>query len=199
MSARNRELLALVPAALLVTAGFAADLRLARTAAGRPERHQQVSDVSLTYGGDLPRRCASPRTSSCASRCPTPTPTCSRSSRCWRASAWSRSTGSTTTLARQQAQWFVIGLALFAATIVLLRDYRKLERYRYLIALGGIGLLLLPRAVRAGQRRLPGDPRRLAVGAAGGVREDRDRRLPGQLPARHAPAAGARVGAASWA
>ena len=49
-------------------------------------------------------------------------------------------------LARLQAQWFVIGLGLFAATIVLLRDYRKLERYRYLIAIGGIVLLLLPRA-----------------------------------------------------
>jgi cell division protein FtsW (lipid II flippase) len=49
-------------------------------------------------------------------------------------------------LARQQAQWFVIGLGLFTATVVLLRDYRKLERYRYLIAIGGIMLLLLPRA-----------------------------------------------------
>ena len=29
---------------------------------------------------------------------------------------------------------------------MLLRDYRKLERYRYLIAIGGILLLLLPRA-----------------------------------------------------
>ena len=37
------------------------------------------------------------------------------------------------TLARQQAQWFVLGLILFAATIVAFRDYRKLERYRYMI------------------------------------------------------------------
>jgi cell division protein FtsW (lipid II flippase) len=48
-------------------------------------------------------------------------------------------------LAREQAQWFVIGLGLFAATIVLLRDYRVLERYRYTVAAVGIGLLLLPR------------------------------------------------------
>ena len=33
------------------------------------------------------------------------------------------------TLARQQAQWFVLGLVLFAVTIVAFRDYRKLEQY----------------------------------------------------------------------
>src|SRR5207302_8734579 len=49
------------------------------------------------------------------------------------------------TLAREQAQWFVVGLGVFAATIVLLRDYRTLERYRYLIAIGGLVLLALPR------------------------------------------------------
>jgi cell division protein FtsW (lipid II flippase) len=47
-------------------------------------------------------------------------------------------------LAREQAQWFVIGLGLFAATIILLRDYRVLERYRYTVAAVGIGLLVLP-------------------------------------------------------
>jgi len=49
------------------------------------------------------------------------------------------------TLARQQAQWFVLGLILFAATILLFRDYRKLERYRYTIVLVSLGLLVLPR------------------------------------------------------
>ncbi len=48
-------------------------------------------------------------------------------------------------LAREQAQWFVIGLALFCATIVFLRDHHALERYRYLIAVSGIVLLMLPR------------------------------------------------------
>jgi cell division protein FtsW (lipid II flippase) len=48
-------------------------------------------------------------------------------------------------LAREQAQWFVIGLLLFVATIVFLRDYRVLERYRYLIAFSSIAILLLPR------------------------------------------------------
>ena len=44
----------------------------------------------------------------------------------------------------------------------------------------------------AGQRRLPRRPARPADLPAGRVREDRDHRLPGQLPARHAPAAGHR-------
>src|SRR6185369_15694292 len=47
-------------------------------------------------------------------------------------------------LAREQAQWFVIGLGLFAATIVLLRDYR--------VAAVGIGLLLLPRVPGIGSQ-----------------------------------------------
>jgi cell division protein FtsW (lipid II flippase) len=49
------------------------------------------------------------------------------------------------TLARQQAGWFVAGIVLFAATIVLVNDIRALERYRYVIAAIGIGLLMLPR------------------------------------------------------
>lgn len=48
-------------------------------------------------------------------------------------------------LARDQAIWFVVGLGFFALTIVLFRDYRVLERYRYVIAFVGIGLLLMPR------------------------------------------------------
>ena len=48
-------------------------------------------------------------------------------------------------LARQQAGWFVAGIVLFVATVLWLRDVRVLERYRYVIAAAGIGLLLLPR------------------------------------------------------
>ena len=48
-------------------------------------------------------------------------------------------------LAREQAQWFVVALGAFCATIVLFRDYRKLEQYRYTIAAVSIGLLFLPR------------------------------------------------------
>ena len=54
-------------------------------------------------------------------------------------------------LAREQAQWFVVGLLAFAATVVFLQDYRVLERYRYVIACAGIGLLLLPRVPGIGQ------------------------------------------------
>jgi cell division protein FtsW (lipid II flippase) len=50
-----------------------------------------------------------------------------------------------TTLARQQAQWFVLGLVLFAATIIVFRDYRKLERYRYVIVVCSLVLMLMPR------------------------------------------------------
>jgi cell division protein FtsW (lipid II flippase) len=55
-------------------------------------------------------------------------------------------------LARDQAQWFVIGLIAFAATIIFLRDFRVLERYRYTIALAGLALLLLPRVPGLGQQ-----------------------------------------------
>ena len=55
-------------------------------------------------------------------------------------------------LARKQAQWFVVGLVLFAATILLLKDFRVLERYRYTIALVGLVLLLLPRVPGIGQQ-----------------------------------------------
>jgi cell division protein FtsW (lipid II flippase) len=55
-------------------------------------------------------------------------------------------------LARDQAQWFVIGLILFVVTILALRDFRVLERYRYTIALAGLALLLLPRVPGIGQQ-----------------------------------------------
>src|SRR4029079_16212109 len=40
----------------------------------------------------------------------------------------------------------------FAATILLLRDFRTLERYRYTIAAAGLLLLLLPRVPGIGQQ-----------------------------------------------
>ena len=48
--------------------------------------------------------------------------------------------------------WFVVGLVLFALTIVFLRDFRVLERYRYTIAAAGLALLLLPRVPGIGQQ-----------------------------------------------
>ena len=48
-------------------------------------------------------------------------------------------------LAREQAQWFVVGLVFLCGTILLLRDHHVLERYRYTIAAGAIALLVMPR------------------------------------------------------
>ena len=55
-------------------------------------------------------------------------------------------------LARDQANWFVVGLVLFALAIHFLRDYDVLERYRYTIAAVGLLLLLAPRLPGIGQQ-----------------------------------------------
>ena len=54
--------------------------------------------------------------------------------------------------ARQQAQWFVLGLILFSITIVGFRDYRKLEHYRYVIVAVSLVLLVLPRVPGLGDQ-----------------------------------------------
>src|SRR6202035_1070603 len=54
--------------------------------------------------------------------------------------------------ARQQEQWFVLGLILFAVTIIAFRDYRKLEQYRYLIVVASLVLLVLPRLPGIGEQ-----------------------------------------------
>ncbi len=134
-SARNRELLALVPASLLLTAGFAAVFI---------ERNDVLSNVSLTYGALFLGLCLATHIV-LRFTLPYADPylfplfavlACFGLVMIYRIDE---------KLAREQAQWFVIGLGLFAATIILLRDYRQLERYRYTVAAVGIGLLLLPR------------------------------------------------------
>jgi cell division protein FtsW (lipid II flippase) len=134
-SARNRELLALVPASLLLTAGFSAVFI---------ERDDVLSNVSLTYGALFLGLCLAAHIVIRVTL-PYADPylfplfavlACFGIVMIYRIDD---------DLAREQAQWFVIGLGLFAATIVLLRDYRVLERYRYTVAAVGIGLLLLPR------------------------------------------------------
>jgi cell division protein FtsW (lipid II flippase) len=47
-------------------------------------------------------------------------------------------------LALRQGVWVVIGVGLFAAACLVLRDYRALDRYKYLCGLAAIGLLCLP-------------------------------------------------------
>ena len=142
MSARNRELLALVPASLLLTAGFAAIFI---------QQSDQLSDVSLTYGavflglclaGHLVIRFTLPYAD------PYLFPLAAVLA-CFGLVVIYRLDE---TLAREQAQWFVVGLVLFAATIVFLRDFRVLERYRYTVAAAGLLLLLLPRVPGIGQQ-----------------------------------------------
>jgi cell division protein FtsW (lipid II flippase) len=134
-SARNRELLALVPASLLLTAGFAAVFI---------QRDDVLSNVSLTYGALFLGLCLAAHVV-LRFTLPYADPylfplfavlACFGLVMIYRIDE---------DLAREQAQWFVIGLGLFAATIILLRDYRVLERYRYTVAAVGIALLLLPR------------------------------------------------------
>ncbi len=134
-SARNRELLGLIPASLLVTVGFAAVLIQERALR---------SDASLTYGAVFLGLCLAAHLV-IRVRLPDADPYL------FPIVAVLASVGLVMiyrldeTLAREQAQWFVVGLGFFAATIVVLRDYRALERYRYLIAAGSLLLLLLPR------------------------------------------------------
>jgi cell division protein FtsW (lipid II flippase) len=47
-------------------------------------------------------------------------------------------------LAGLQSAWMVLGVAAFIATLVVVRDARQLERYRYTAGFIGLGLLLLP-------------------------------------------------------
>src|SRR4028118_204387 len=95
-------------------------------------------------------------------------------------------------LAREQAQWFVIGLVFFCATIVFLRDHHVLERYRYTIAARGDARLGVSRRARRGRpaagprpaRALPLPGRRRWDRPAGdaapaGNRQPGERRVPG--------------------
>jgi len=135
VSARNRELFALIPASLLVTAGFAAVFI---------QQDELLSNVSLTYGAIFLGLCFAAHL---IVRFTLP----HADPYLFPLVAVLASFGLVMIyriddeLAREQAQWFVVGLVVFAATIVWLRDYSVLERYRYTIALAGIGLLILPR------------------------------------------------------
>lgn len=135
MSARNRELLGLVPASLLVTGGFAAVFI---------QRSEQLSNVSLTYGAIFLALCVGAHVF-LRITLPYADPYL------FPLMAILASFGIVVIyridekLAREQAQWFVVGLILFMATIWFLRNYRVLERYRYVIAFASIALLLAPR------------------------------------------------------
>jgi cell division protein FtsW (lipid II flippase) len=135
MKARNRELLAMIPASLLVTAGFAGVFI---------QRSNALSNVSLTYGAIFLGLCFAAHIF-IRLTLPYADPYMFPLVAVLASFGIVMIYRINTTDARQQAQWFVLGLILFAATIVLFRDYRKLEQYRYIIVFVSLGLLLLPR------------------------------------------------------
>jgi cell division protein FtsW (lipid II flippase) len=135
VSARNRELLGLIPVALLVTAGFTAVFIV---------NDQEISDVSLVYGLYFLGLCLVTHLFLRA-RLPNADPYLFPLVALLAAFGLVVIYRIDDGLAADQANWFVLGLVLFAATITFLRDYDVLQRYRYLIATLGIGLLLMPR------------------------------------------------------
>ncbi len=54
-------------------------------------------------------------------------------------------------LAGLQAAWTAFGIAAYVLTLMIVRHSRDLDRYRYLLALVGIGLLLLPLLPKLGE------------------------------------------------
>ena len=134
LSARNRELLALVPVAVLVAAGFAAVFIV---------NDNEVSDVSLTYGGYFLALCLAAHVF-LRIRLPYADPYLFPLCALLAAIGLVVIYRIDDELAFDQASVFVLGLVLFCLTILFLRDYHVLERYRYLIAIAGILLLLAP-------------------------------------------------------
>ena len=142
MRARNRELLGLLPASLLIVAGFGAVFLQEQT---------KLGDLSLTYGAIFLGLCLAAHVI-IRLRLPDADPYLLPIVAVLASIGLVVIYRLNETLARDQAQWFVIGLIAFAATIVLLRDYRVLERYRYVIAAASLFLLLLPRVPGIGQQ-----------------------------------------------
>jgi cell division protein FtsW (lipid II flippase) len=135
LTARNRELLGLFPVAVLITAGFTA-VYMARSS--------DLGSASLTYGGLFLALCLAVHMF-VRIQLPDADPYLFPLVALLAAFGLVVIYRIDDALARQQAGWFVAGIVLFAATILLLRDVRVLERYRYVIAAAGIGLLMLPR------------------------------------------------------
>jgi cell division protein FtsW (lipid II flippase) len=156
LSPRNRELLGLIPAALLVTAGFTAIFIQAENNSPGASTNftlNHASGVSLTYGALFLSLCLAAHL---VIRFALP----HADPYLFPLGAVLASVGIVMvyrinpSLARQQAQWMVIGLMLFAATIIALRrrGVGVLERYRYTIAALGIGMAVLPRFPGIGEQ-----------------------------------------------
>ena len=135
MSARNRELLALIPVALLVTAGFTSVLLVDKL---------DVGNVTLTYGGYFLAICVAIHVL-IRIRLPHADPYLFPLVALLAAVGLVVLYRIDESLALEQASLMVLGAIVFAATILFVRDLGALERYRYLIAITGIVLLILPR------------------------------------------------------
>ncbi|MGH2981041.1 MAG: FtsW/RodA/SpoVE family cell cycle protein [Solirubrobacterales bacterium] len=141
-AARNRELVALVGVALLLTAGFTAVFI---------QEGSRVDNLSLIYGGYFLAICVATHIY-LRLRLPHADPYLFPLMALLAAFGLVMIYRIDDGLARDQANLFVLGLVLFALTIHFLRDYELLERYRYLIATVGILLLLAPRLPGIGQQ-----------------------------------------------
>jgi cell division protein FtsW (lipid II flippase) len=135
MTARNRELANLVVVGILTGLGFAS-VYVARQAT--------VDTTSLTYGGfffglyltaHIVARIAVPNAD------PYLLPLAGLLTAFGVTEIYRLDEGD----ALRQSLWIVIGVVFFAATLLLLRrDYRRLEGYKYLFGVGSIVLLMLP-------------------------------------------------------
>jgi cell division protein FtsW (lipid II flippase) len=135
MSARTRELFGLLPVSLLVAAGFAAVIAT---------RSENVSDATLTYGAFFLGLCVLAHLFIRA-RLPDADPYMFPLAAVLAGIGLVLIYRIDAELAREQAQWFVVGLAFFCITILLVEDHHVLERFRYTIAAASIALLVMPR------------------------------------------------------
>jgi cell division protein FtsW (lipid II flippase) len=135
-------MLALVPVALLLTAGFAAVFS---------QESDKLGNLSLTYGAYFFAVCLATHVF-LRLRLPNADPYLFPLMATLTAFGFVMIYRIDESLARDQANWFLLGLVLFALTIYFLRDYEVLERYRYTIAIGGLLLLLAPRVPGIGQQ-----------------------------------------------
>ena len=140
MSARNRELFGLVPVAGLLVAGFTAVFIV---------RGDEVGNLSLIFGAYFFAICLAAHVF-LRFRLPHADPYLFPLVALLAAIGLVMLYRIDEDLARDQANWFVVGLLLFVATIVFLKDYFILERFRYLIVTAGLILLMLPRVPGVG-------------------------------------------------
>src|SRR5436309_1111805 len=156
LSARNRELLGLLPSALLVIAGFTAIfIQAEKNSPGASTNLtlNHASSLSLSYGALFLGLCLAAHL---VIRFALP----DADPYIFPLTAVLASVGIVMVyridpvLARQQAQWMVIGLVLFAATILALRRRGPgvLEQYRYTLAAVAIFMTILPRLPGIGQQ-----------------------------------------------